>query len=1475
MGRNRFELTLPSSFTLTTLLLIALCSARAVPEAAAGDWLLIEGAGGCSDSVDKTKAYLTSIGENTTVALPADVAPLSLTDLCVAYDYIYFGAGVCGSAPLADAALQSSVDGGAIESFVAAGGTAIFNMAHNASTSYIGVAGSVFHPHRGDGALSDVPTIVDTDHEYIRGTFGGRVLTDQDFFNWNNTVHGQLKPPPGYTSSAGVNLGSNPMPGHYNVIITSPTGSSGFDAALIEYNVAAGYVLADMMTYDWGSRPPDQTVLTQQLDYVISTRAPLHLRALTDTDGDGVVDPCDNCPADPNPDRADTDGSGIGDLCNDALDTDGDEFEDAFDTCPNLANPAQADTDGDGVGDACNDADDFDSDEWSDALDNCPLVANPGQEDGDGDGAGDLCDNCPLDHNPEQLDPDGDGLGDVCDPDNDDDGLLDGVDNCPDAVNPGQEDSDGDSVGDACDNCLLVPNGRAGGDAQAWLDNLGANNASISALIPNRFDFSGGSSGTSISDGGSDMYDGGNFLNTDLAVSIAYTGNAVVSPADASFGVGSSYFTAKYNGLFILAATDISIDSFFISGNNGADGSGFVDATELSTAVSGLTYSLLVKRIGGTSDPSINHIMIVRDPTASVAQSYASNTNDDSHRIDGLLAAGVSDLIYVLVARSSGQILSDADVVAVAGEVLANIDFAQTDTDGDGAGDACDDDDDGDGVLDVSDNCQLTANPGQEDVDGDGLGDVCDRDADADGLDNIADNCPLDFNPSQLDCGSDGVGDACDADAVDGDSDGVDDLCDTCPLVFDPLQADTDGDGVGDSCNDADDSDGDEWSDALDNCPVTLNPDQADAGDSDGVGDACDNCVLVANPNQNDSDGDGLGDACDADDDNDGLLDAADNCPTVVNPDQADGDGDGTGDACDNCLLQANPAVAADISQWLANLDASAASIAALVPDRFDFSGGNSGTSISDGGSDMYDGGNFLNTDLASSIAYTSSTVVSPADASFGVGSSYFTAKYPGLFVMAASNVSIDSFSTSGGAHDNLGGISATEFAIVNAGVRYRLYVKRTGESFEPSINHIFIVPGAGSGISHTFPPNTGSDDDSLGGLSAAGVDSVFYILVSRSAGQLLDDSDTLAVANAFLDNIGFGQVDSDGDGAGDACDTDDDNDSVPDSSDNCPLDFNPGQGDSDGDGIGDACDVDRDNDGVPDGLDLCPDAFDPAQVDCDGDGLGDACDADLIDPDGDGIDAACDLCPAVADPSNVDSDSDGIGDACDACPFDPDNDIDNDTICGDVDNCILIPNADQIDTDGNGLGDACDACAVFNTEQFLSIRSKVRFRFAGADARPNDEALFISGEFIRPTNLAFSLLNPLAIPARVVVKRGDGTTIVDVTLPTTEFAGRGTAGWKISGSSSRKWTFTDKSDAINNGIIRVMFQDRNKKQPQRIKVKVIGKKGNYPVDRSDFPLKAAVVVGEPTLGDCTETNFVAGDCSARALNTTLTCQSP
>jgi hypothetical protein len=214
----------------------------------------------------------------------------------------------------------------------------------------------------------------------------------------------------------------------------------------------------------------------------------LRLGSAMDSDGDGILDEADNCPAMSNASQANADGDSLGDACdacpNDAQnDGDGDGACGNVDNCPLLANPNQANADGDLLGDACdacpNDAgNDVDGDGLCANFDNCPTIANPGQADADDDGRGDVCDSCPLDNgndldgdgvcgnvdnclliaNPYQADTDGDHIGNACDlcpldslNDVDGDGQCANTDNCPFAANANQADADGNQIGDVCE----------------------------------------------------------------------------------------------------------------------------------------------------------------------------------------------------------------------------------------------------------------------------------------------------------------------------------------------------------------------------------------------------------------------------------------------------------------------------------------------------------------------------------------------------------------------------------------------------------------------------------------------------------------------------------------------------------------------------------------------------------------------------------------------------------------------------------------------------------------------------------------------------------------------------------------------------------------------------------------------------------------------------------------------------------------
>ena len=181
---------------------------------------------------------------------------------------------------------------------------------------------------------------------------------------------------------------------------------------------------------------------------------------------------------------------------------------------------------------------------------------------------------------------------------------------------------------------------------------------------------------TNIEDGGDDMYDGGNYLNTNLGASINYSDNTVV--ANGAFGTGGQYFTRAIGNqaysttaptVFYWAADLNGVSSVNISGNNGADGSGTQDLNSFNVSANGVTYSCFLKRVYGAFDPSINHLFMIPQAN-SATQSMGATTDDDLHTISSL--TGVTRMYYMLYSGNAGATISVPQATTIA-QTFANI----------------------------------------------------------------------------------------------------------------------------------------------------------------------------------------------------------------------------------------------------------------------------------------------------------------------------------------------------------------------------------------------------------------------------------------------------------------------------------------------------------------------------------------------------------------------------------------------------------------------------------------------------------------------------------------------------------------------------------------------------------------------------------------------------------------------------------
>lgn len=229
---------------------------------------------------------------------------------------------------------------------------------------------------------------------------------------------------------------------------------------------------------------------------------------------------------------------------------------------------------------------------------------------------------------------------------------------------------------------------------------------------------------------------------------------------------------------------------------------------------------------------------------------------------------------------------------------------------------------------------------------------------------------------------------------------------------------------------------------------------------------------------------------------------------------------------------------------------------------------------IRDGGDDMYDNGNFINTNLtqywdeiAGDNAEKSLSIPNTHTAAsnqdcfyqrgqvedgpehpvylpwmdgqvvggndyFGEGSSYFTNMYPGMFVMVATNINIEEFSVTGSLGSDNNTQNESSIIVAHQGAIYTVFLKvnREGDGSEndgdPSVNQLIIVPGDSAGLVQLindegdgYDADNAHDDHCIQGLS--GRSSIAYLVVARDVSNYLSNEDAEAVALKFLDVIG------------------------------------------------------------------------------------------------------------------------------------------------------------------------------------------------------------------------------------------------------------------------------------------------------------------------------------------------------------------
>jgi hypothetical protein len=165
------------------------------------------------------------------------------------------------------------------------------------------------------------------------------------------------------------------------------------------------------------------------------------------------------------------------------------------------------------------------------------------------------------------------------------------------------------------------------------------------------------------------------------------------------------------------------------------------------------------------------------------------------------------------------------------------------------------------------------------------------------------------------------------------------------------------------------------------------------------------------------------------------------------------------------------------------------------------------------------------------------------------------------------------------------------------------------------------------------------------------------------------------------------------------------------------------------------------------------------------------------------------------------------------------------------------------------------------------------RLAIGNLNTPPGDDKLLFRGHLELPHPFE-PPLDPMATGVAIVVENATGTRLVDVLIPGGTYDPALRTGWR----STRRyagWKYVNRSDSPPAGIRTVVIRDLSPRQPGKLKFRVTGRDGAYPIAGESLPLTGLFSVDPPTAetGQCGGTAVAGAGLACNHLGGRVICR--